>query len=323
MLRKTGERTGASFPLFPDSRSDNDVVVEFSRPRLTSHSPDDYHCHPELSRNLFSRIPRDNFLSMVQAGDGNTAASQISLQGNCLSSLERDKPITYTQCIRKETVTGREVSRVPILEQRLTQPRPPPKVAHKQEHSALSQEKQSVWQGSTEKRAMDYGDPMPLTPEPATAPRKLVHPKFRRSPPASLTVNIGRDPERSQVIHVTGLSSTERMRFIEIMNAMRSIETGVGSNFRKQTEEIRLQEKETSFVPLVILVCAKTLLRFAEKLAVFPLLPRQDKEVLLKGSLTEILFLRSAKFFSRSGQCWIFGPGNSTVSIQVVAHPDL
>lgn len=248
-------------------------------------------------------------------------AAATSGQRSCHPEVERS-PKAPPEISHKEATSniGQNNLRQPIAKERASQPRLHPKMAFKKEHNdCLAREKEHV-PAEREKEPSDCGKEKPLAAAlqsiPAVVPqRKLIHPKFRRSPPATLTIDIHSGPEERLVVQVTGLSSTERMRFMEIMNAMASIESVVGSSFRKQTDEIRRQEKETSFVPLVILVCAKTMLRFAEKLAAFSLLPQQDKEVLLKGSLTEILLLRSAKFFSRVDQCWIFGPGDSTVCL--------
>lgn len=319
-MTRSGSGTGASFPPFSDRRTD-DAVPVFGPSRLSSSysslARDDYHCHQQLRRSYFSRIPLNSFLSMSDSGDGVAATSQISLQRNCLPPNTQHKQISYSQGIRSEAVHGREAPCVPVREEGLTQPRPHPKIAFKKEQADLitvPRAKDLVHTaGDEEQTSLSSPDAEQLVR--TMEPRKLVHPKFRKCPPVSLTINISNDPEKVQVIQVSGISSTERMRFMEILNATQSVETGVGSNFRRQSDEIHRQEKETSFVPLVILVCAKTLLAIAEKLAVFDLLPRQDKENLLKGSLTEILFLRSAKFFNRSSQCWIFGSTDSTVSI--------
>ena len=146
--------------------------------------------------------------------------------------------------------------------------------------------------------------------------RPMIHARFRNSPPpASMKINVSSDPQNPMAIEVHGLSSTLRQRFSELLKATSNIEADIKENFMEEISDLRKQEKEISFIPLLIICCAKTLLATAEKLAVFDLLPKHDKEMLLKGSLTEILFLQSLKYYNHRDQCWNFGSSNSEVSV--------
>lgn len=329
MRRDSGLTNAASSAVSEphDGLSEDEQQSLFTRHR-------DHHCH-ESGRRSSSHIPRSTFLSMSDVYYGNSVPIQMILQANDLPVIGDKLPYTNSICRETNFTTSRDnnlVSRLPILATRLNQPlglqtqvhrrksdENPTNIRDEDSASSSSEKWGKIGDTSEDSCESEPGRNDGVVSASAgygsgctTVSRKLIHPKFKH-PAVSLTIELS----SKRVIHVKSLSSTERIRFKEFMDATRCMMTGVGTNFRMMAEKIRKDEKETSFIPTVILVCAKMLLAIAEKLAVFSLLPRQDKEVLLKGSLTEILFLQSAKFFNPSLKCWDFGSDETEVSILI------
>jgi len=118
---------------------------------------------------------------------------------------------------------------------------------------------------------------------------------------------------------ISNLSSTERERMIEIIEAARILEKEEQELHKRQEEEREgvvdvmkaKDEKDEEnqgnmfFLELIIYSSAKKVISVAQNIKPFSLLPEADKMTLLKGSIAEILFLRSARVFNKTDECWI------------------
>ena len=144
-------------------------------------------------------------------------------------------------------------------------------------------------------------------------------------------------------VEIRNLSSTERERMIEIIQAAKQLEKeeeeallskvtndsedqkedsdGDGSEILslvKEQQEVSSDDKNVTskdsqdtnncnnvfFLEMLIYTSAKKVISVAQKLKPFQLLPESDKMSLLKGSIAEILFLRSTKVFDKESKCW-------------------
>ena len=180
-------------------------------------------------------------------------------------------------------------------------------------------------------------------------PSRMIHPKFRRATVTNLLVSCS-DSKSGDVkdsVEIRNLSSTERERMIEIIQAAKQLEKeeeeallskvtndsedqkedkeedseGGGSEILslvKEQQEVSNDDKNVTskdsqdtnncnnvfFLEMLIYTSAKKVISVAQKLKPFQLLPESDKMSLLKGSIAEILFLRSTKVFDKESKCW-------------------
>lgn len=238
------------------------------------------------------------------------------LRTSVSSTFEKPECVhTHDQHINREKRVSCTAPNPSIRTEVYTAPRLHPKLAYKRDHgdgrnfppidfSALAHRRADNQQSAAQ-------DLSSKEDSRSSSQGKQMLPKFRKSPPPSLTINMSADIAKAQMIEISGLSSTHRMRFIELIEATQGIEGDVLTMIRTKC----LQNSNTSFLPIVVNVCAEAMKTIACRLSIYGLLTGDDKRCLLQGSLTEILFLRSARFFNQYTHSWIFGPVVPQVSL--------
>ena len=78
-------------------------------------------------------------------------------------------------------------------------------------------------------------------------------------------------------------------------------------NNDKNSREVQNEDEDdshNSFLGNLIFKSAKKIISVARELKPFQVLPDADKMILLKGSIAEILFLRSARAFDKEDKSW-------------------
>jgi hypothetical protein len=184
---------------------------------------------------------------------------------------------------------------------------------------------------------------------------RRFHAKCRR--PGFTTIVISNKDSRTgevkESFEIQNLSSTERERIIEVINAVKRLElspeesydisrdertwdyekdreyslsSGGGNiNEGRESENTRGQNTDEDdlktitpdmsyeddddidcdfFLEKLLYLSAKKVIMVAQKLKPFPLLNETDQMTLLKGSIAEILFLKSAQVFDKKHNCW-------------------
>jgi hypothetical protein len=163
----------------------------------------------------------------------------------------------------------------------------------------------------------------------------MVHPKFRGRTTTNLLVSCkdSKSGDIKESFEIKNLSSTERERMIEVIQAAKLLEVHDNRDSNEDDDDsilsIMKQEhilheeqdrKAEKFVlQELLLLSAQKIIEVAQQLKPFQLLPETDKMILLKGSIAEILFLRSAQVFDKQEKCWKMSSfTNSSLIPQVI-----